>query len=212
MDDRGPDHGRAGVHGGPDSIVLYPTWVGLVCVAASPLLLVGLGLLTLSSGGSTGFAWALIVGGGVVGWLAGRDFPHRVVIGPDGIERRCLLRRHVLAFDEVESIQRAPARLKPRAPSWDAGGGTSSSKRPRHGVPVGADDVEATQRVTSGLLAAGGGRRRWMLTDQPESRPEYHALEQVLRHHAGPPLRALPPHHGSSPTSLYRRRPRADAG
>jgi hypothetical protein len=205
MADGHPDHGRAGVHGGPDSVVLYPTWIGLLSVAASPLLLIGLGLLTLTSGGSTVLAWCLILGGGGVGWLAGRDFPHTVVIGPSGIERRCLLRRHVLHYTEVRDIRRAPARLRARVP-WEPGGPASPrTDRPRHGVPIGADDVAATQRVTSGLLAAGGGRRRWMLTDQPESRPEYDALEQLLRTHGGPPLRALPPQHGSSPTSLYRR-------
>lgn len=177
-----------GVHGGTRHLVLYPTWAGLLAAGLVPPGLLLLGLLAWASTGSGAVSWTLLAAGTGTVILAGRDFPRHVVIGLDGIERRCLLRRHVLPFSEVAAIQRAPA---PRL---------AAARAAR------SDDAVDRQRVMGGLLAAGHGRRRWMLTDQPESREEYDHLATLLVAGGGPDLQAGRPTPGSTPTSLYRRR------
>ncbi len=178
-----------GVHGGARHLVLYPTWVGLLAAGLVPPGLLLLGLLAWASTGTGAVTWTLLVAGTGTVALAGRDFPRHVVIGPEGIERRCLLRRHVLPFSEVVAIQRAPA---PRLAAARAARSSEPGER---------------QRVMGGLLATGHGRRRWMLTDQPESREEYDHLAALLVVGGGTDLQAARPAPGSTPTSLYRRRP-----
>jgi len=177
-----------GVHGGVRHLILYPTWIGLLAAGLVPpgLLLLGLAAFTATGGGAV--TWTLLTAGIGTAILAGRDFPRHVVIGPDGIERRCLLRRHVLPFSEVAAIRRAPA---PRLAAARAARSSDPAER---------------QRVLGGLLATGHGRRRWMLTDQPESREEYDHLAALLIAGGGPDLQATRPAPGTTPTSLYRRR------
>lgn len=184
--------GRAdgvGVHGGADHLVLYPTWTGLLAAGIVPPALLLLGWLALEVTGPGMVASGLLIGGTITGVLAGRDFPRHVVFGPEGIERRCLLRRHVLPYTEVAAIRRAPA---PRL-------GAARAAR--------SSDPAERSRVRSGLVAAGPGRRRWMLTDQPESRAEYDRLAALLIAHGPTALEAARPPAGTTPTSLYRRQP-----
>ena len=177
-----------GVHGGARHLVLYPTWAGLLAAGLVPPGLLLLGLLALTSTGTGAVTWTLLVAGTGTAVLAGRNFPRHVVVGPDGIERRCLLRRHVLPFSEVAAIQRAPT---PRLAAVRAARSSDPAER---------------QRIRGGLLAAGHGRRRWMLTDQPESREEYDHLAALLVAGGVTDLRATRPAPGTTPTSLYRRR------
>ncbi len=178
-----------GVHGGPNHLVLYPTWTGLLAAGLVPPGLLLLGILALEVVGAGILATVLLVGGTITGVLAGRDFPRHVVFGPHGIERRCLLRRHVLPYSEVVAIRRAPP---PRLAAAHGSRGTDPGEQ---------------QRARSGLLAAGSGRRRWMLTDQPESREEYDRLAALLLTHGPTALEAARPSAGTTPTSLYRRHP-----
>ncbi len=187
MPDRELPRPGVGVHGGARHLVLYPTWVGLLSAGLVPPGLLVLGLLALTSTGGGVVAWTLLAAGAGTALLAGRDFPRYVVIGPDGIERHCLLRRHVLPFTEVAAIQRAPT---PRLAAVRAA--RSSDPVERH-------------RVRGGLMAAGHGRRRWMLTDQPESREEYDHLAALLVAGGSTDLQAARPGPGTTPTSLYRR-------
>lgn len=187
-DEQGPPAG-VGVHGGADHLVLYPTWTGLLAASLVPPGLLLLGWLALEAVGPGVVSFGLLLGGTTVGVLAGRDFPRHVVFGPRGIERRCLLRRHVLPYTEVLAIRRAPA--------------------PRSAVARAArsKDPEVRARVRSGLLATGRGRRRWMLTDQPESREEYDQLASLLITYGPTALEAARPPAGTAPTTLYRRQP-----
>lgn len=180
--------GGTGVHGDTDHLVLYPTWVGLLATTLVPAGLLLLGWAALAAGGSSVLGWSLIgvaVGTGV--W-AGRDFPRHVIVGPDGILRRCLLRTHRLGYVEVAAIQRAPA------------------SRIATARALRSHDPQQRRRARSGLVAAGPGRRRWMLTDQPESPEEYDRLARLLIAHGTTDLVAARPAPGASPTSLYRRR------
>jgi hypothetical protein len=187
-DHEGPPAG-VGVHGGPDHLVLYPTWTGLLAASLVPPGLLLLGWLAIEAGSTGAIASVLLVGGTVSAVLAGRDFPRHVLFGPEGIERRCLLRRHLLPYTEVTAIRRAPASRFARARAARSG------------------DPAERARVRSGLFAAGPGRRRWMLTDQPESREEYDRLATLLIVHGPTSLEAGRPPAGTPPTSLYRRRP-----
>ena len=177
-----------GVHGGAHHLVLYPTWVGLLAAGLVPPGLLLLGLLSLGATGLGVVTWTLVVAGTATAILAGRDFPRHIVVGPDGIERRCLLRRHVLPYDEVAAIRRAPA---PRL---------AAARAARRGDP------EAGAAALGGLVAAGHGRRHWMLTDQPESREEYDHLAALLVASGATDLQAARPGPGRAPTSLYRQR------
>jgi len=183
-----------GVHGGPEHLVLYPTWIGLLAASLVPPGLLLLGWLAFEVVGLGVVAFGLLVGGSIGGLLAGRNFPRHVVFGPGGIERRCLLRRHVLPYTDVSAIRRAPA--------------------PRSAVARAArsKDPAARARASSGLLAAGHGRRRWMLTDQPESREEYDRLAGLLIRYGPTTLEAARPPAGTAPTTLYRRHPPPHAG
>ncbi len=192
-DEQGPPAG-VGVHGGADHLVLYPTWTGLLAAGLVPPGLLLLGWLALEAVGPGVVAVGLFLGGTAAAVLAGRDFPRHVVFGPLGIERRCLLRRHVLPYAEVAAIRRAPA---PRSALARA----ARSK-----------DPAARARVSSGLLAASRGRRRWMLTDQPESREEYDRLASLLITYGPTALEATRPPAGTAPTSLYRRHPPPQPG
>ncbi len=177
-----------GVHGDADHLVLYPSWLGLLSSGLVPPALLLLGWSALAIGGSTVVAWSLIVIAAVTGLWAGGQFPRHVIVGPEGIVRRCLLRTHHLGYDEVAAIQRAPA---PRMAAARA---------------LRSQDPAERRQVRSGLVAAGTGRRRWMLTDQPESREEYDRLAALLVAGGGTHLQATRPQAGSTPTSLYRRR------
>jgi len=183
------DGGRPviGVHGGAEHLVLYPTWTGLLAAGLVPPGLLLLGWLALEAVGVGVVTTVLLVGGTVTGVLTGRDFPRHVVFGPQGIERRCLLRCHRLPYREVAAIRRAPA---PRL----------AAVRAAH-----SSDPTERARIRSGLVAAGPGRRRWMLTDQPESREEYDRLAALLVAYGATALEAGRPPAGTPPTSLYRR-------
>lgn len=186
---RQQDHGRRpGVHGDAEHLVLYPTWLGLLASSLVPPGLLVLGWAAFAVGGASPVAWTLVIAATVTGLWAGQQFPRHVVVGPDGIVRRCLLRTHHLGYDEVARIERAPA---PRI-------ATARALR--------SQDPEERRRVRSGLVAAGPGRRRWMLTDQPESREEYDRLATLLVANGGTQLAATRPQPGVTPTSLYRRR------
>ena len=180
----------AGVHGGLEHLVLYPTWLGLVATGVVPLGLVILGLLAFVRGAGGIVSGSVVAFGLLAGGLAGRDLPRSVVIGPDGIERRCLLRRHHLSYHEVAAIRRAPGSRLAAARTARSGGASGSG---------------STARITGGLVASGPGRRRWMLTDQPESRAEYDRLAQLLTAHGATTLEADRPPPSATPTSLYRR-------
>ena len=176
-----------GVHGDEEHLVLYPTWLGLVASVGVPPGLLLFGWVGLSSGGST--VGAVLVALGVLtgGWAV-HQFPRHVVVGPGGIARRCLLRTHHLDYGEVVAIRRAP------------GSRLATARALR------SQDPADRARIRSGLLAVGHGRRRWMLTDQPESREEYDHLATLLVANGATALEAARPQPGAAPTSLYRRR------
>ncbi|GGI04521.1 PH domain-containing protein [Egicoccus halophilus] len=171
-----------------EPLVLYPSLRGLFAVYGTPVLLMVLGSWELGRESGGLVALGFVVVGAVTALLGATTYPRHVVVSRDGLEIVSLLRRRRVPWDRVRGIERT----RPSTVSMMRGGDRAP------GGP---------QRVTGGLLVRGGGRRTWMLTDQVESPDEYDHLREIVTHAPGSPrLRAVRPHDGAPPTSLYRRR------
>lgn len=174
---------------GPDGLVVHATLRGPVLGIAGSLALLALGGGALAQGGPRPFTLVLLAAGVGLGLVSVLDLPRRSEIGTDGITRVCLLRRHLLPWDTLAAIERArPARATVLRNTLDRREG-----RERH--------------VSGGLVARGrGNKRRWLLTDQVESRDEHDRLVAlVARLQPTLRVRAPRPHASASPTDLYRR-------
>jgi hypothetical protein len=169
----------------PEAVVVYASIRGLLAAVGTPVLL---GLLTwralVVAGPTTG---SMTFGGITVAITLAvlLQIPRHAVFDGAGITRVCLGRRHHLPWGRLTAIERA--RPTQSAILRNLSGG------------------EREVVVSGGLLARGSGRRRWMLTDQIESRDEYERIEALLRACGNPAeLRAPRPHEGALPTDLYR--------
>jgi hypothetical protein len=169
----------------PEVVVVHASVRGLLAAFATPLILLALGTIGWSSIGARPVPIAFFAAGAVLGAVVLFDYPNRVVFDRRGVHRQCVLRRHSLPWDRVAAIER------PR-PSSVA---TLRNMRERPDEPI----------TSGGLIARGTGRRRWLLTDRLESRPEYDRLRDLLSTIGQPVrLRAARPHEGVPPTDLYR--------
>lgn len=113
------------------------------------------------------------------------DMPVSTRFDRDGIERRAALRRHRLAWEQVDKLGRARGRLLST----------------HHFSP------DPTAGVNRGGLVAVVGGRRYLLVDTAESRGEFEQLDKLLRQVApGLSDELLLPPEGAPPTYLYRRR------
>ena len=166
--------------------MIYSSLRGLWAAALAPAALILLGSAALQGG----FRWfpALLLAGGVALILIGLyDLPHRTRFDHQGVARICTLREHLIPWEQIVAIERAPASTGDRL--------RSLQERERVAVAAG------------GLVARGRGRSRYLLSDRAESRQEYDRLLPVVD--ATPTvLRASPPRDGTPPTDLYRRRRR----
>lgn len=75
-------------------------------LASSGVLLVVAGVASLRAAGPGSITVALLVAVFVAGLAV--DYPVAARLGPDGIERRSLLRRHHLPWDDVLALTRLP--------------------------------------------------------------------------------------------------------
>jgi hypothetical protein len=174
----------------PEVVVVHTSIRGLLSAFATPLILVALGLLGWSGIGARPVPMTFLLVGAALGAVVLVDYPSRVVFDRDGIHRVCVLRRHSLPWDRLVAIER------PR-PSSVA---TLRNVREQPDEPI----------ISGGLIARSTGRRRWLLTDRLESRPEYDRLRDLLEGLGRPVrLRAPRPHDGVPPTDLYRSARRA---
>jgi hypothetical protein len=174
----------------PEVVTLHTSMRGLVSAFATPLILIALGVLGWTGIGARPVPLTFLLVGAVLGAVVLFDYPSRVVFDRDGIHRVCALRRHSLRWDRLAALER------PR-PSSVA---TMRNLRERPDEPI----------VSGGLIARSTGRRRWLLTDKLESRPEYDRIRELLDRLGRPVrLRAPRPHDGVPPTDLYRSTRRA---
>jgi hypothetical protein len=174
-------------------VVIHTSVRGLLAAGLTPLLLVGLGVLGWAGIGVRPVPMTFLLVGAALGVVALVDYPSRVEFDRAGVHRVCALRRHSLPWERVAALER------PR-PSSVA---TLRNLREQPDLPV----------VSGGLLARSTGRRRWLLTDQLESRDEYDRLRELVTDVASPVrMRAARPHEGVPPTDLYRPARRRSAG
>lgn len=163
-------------------VVVYSSWRGLFASFSAPLLLLGV----------MAAAWwrAPQVTGGLIGVgmvmvfllvVALFDYPLRAEIGPEGIERICLLRRRLIGWPAVQAIGRG------------------------RGAILSRSTLERASARAAGPLVAKMGRRTVLLIDRCESGAEHAAIGRVVEQYA--PHVGLPPRPPVSapPTDLYHR-------
>ena len=170
-----------------DPLTLHTSWRGLLAAAITPVAFVGFGSLAISGGGVRGVPIAVVVIGVVLAVGVAYDFPSRTRFDGSGLTRVCLIRHHHVPWEQVAAIERT----------------RPNSSTTMRNLTIDRDD----RQVSGGLIARGRGRRRWLLTDQVESRMEHDRLAALIRDLDAPVgLRATRPHDGVAPTNLYRRR------
>jgi hypothetical protein len=163
------------------SVTLHSSWRTVAGGYVGPLILLLITAFAVQRAGIGPIAVALAVFSLVLVAILLFDFPVATRFDETGLVRRMPLRRHRLAWDDVERLSRARGKV--------------------------LDPRRLTDRANRGGLVAVVGRRRYLLVDQAESRREFELLAAVLEH-AAPWLvneGLVPPEH-APPTYLYRRR------
>jgi hypothetical protein len=149
------------------------------------VLLVVVAVVAVSGSGINIGSVILIVIAVIVGLIVVFDYPIASAFGPNGVERRCLLRRERLGWDRIEALTR-----------------TSDST----GLQPGEGSRWKVSRRPGGLVAVIG-RRRYLLVNQCESREECRRLRDGLLEWTEEPLWVAGlPEDDQPPTWLYRRR------
>jgi hypothetical protein len=175
----------------PERVVIHASLRGLATAAFTPVALTALGGAAVASGGGRVVPLVVLVVGVGLGALVLFDLPRRAVFDRDGVTRVCWLRRQRVPWDRIVAIERT----RPSTTS------VARNAMRREGT---AEEA----RISGGLVARGRGKRRWLLTDQVESRREHERLRALLDALPRPvALRAARPHEAAPPTDLYRRRP-----
>jgi hypothetical protein len=158
------------------SVTLHSSWKGVASSFIGSFIVFAAGAAAAAVGGSTG-SWIFFSVG--IGLVVGvfLDYPVAARFDRDGVTRRALLRRHRIEWERVGQLTRA-----------------------RPGIAA------AARNLNPGGLTAKVGRRRYLLVDQCESRPEFEALMRVFagRDDLGLDDLIVPPD-GVDPTWTYRR-------
>jgi hypothetical protein len=190
-------------------LVLHSSWAGLAAAVVTPVLLLVFAALMLAARGPRPLPLVLL---GValtsaVAVLA--SFPRHSRLDVEGITLTRLGRRRHLPWSEVRAVTRGPGTQAARSRALRDPGLRGGREASRDGRRLPRSDTATGEElpVSGGLVAVGAGRRRWLLTDQVESRAQFDALTTLARHLEPPvPVRAERPHAQAPPTDLYRRR------
>ena len=163
----------------PDAVTLHSSWRGIALSFVGSGFLAGVAIFVALANGIGWFTGVLLAVGLVIFGGIAFDYPIASTFAADRVERRSLLRRHRIGWDGVDQLTRT-------RPGFAAG--------PRRFMPGG--------------LVAIVGRRRYLLTDQPESGEEHDRLVAVLEPWSKQlGLKGLRrPSDQVAPTWLYRRR------
>ena len=162
-----------------DQVTLHSSWRGIATTVGGGSTLLALGVLGFVAGGVNVIPIVLFVAGAVFVLITLFDYPIRATFSADGVERKAVLRRQRLAWEDVREL----SRLRPRrAGPW----------RP----------------PAMGGLLAHVGRRRYLLVDQLESPLEFDAVVAVVGEETAERLTldtmSRPPD-DTNPTWIYRR-------
>lgn len=171
-----------------DDLIIHSSLRGWISAAISPTVLLVLGASAVGGVGLRPIPVMLLVAGTLLALVVVTDLPRHTRFTPEAVVRVCVLRTQRLAWSRLVAIERT----RPNTMTF---------------VRNLADRDRDARQVSGGLIARGPGRRRWLLTDNLESRAEHDELAQLLDRHDIPvPLRAPRPHADAPPTYLYRRR------
>lgn len=153
------------------------------------MLVLGFGIWGVAEVGGRPVPLAFLGVGLALTLVVAYDYPRRSVVGPEGIDRVCLLRVEHLPWPQVVALER------------DRGSWVRRGWR-----PATPSDRQPERPPSGGLVARGGGRRRWLLIDRVESRDEFDRIKAIVTRHADAVvLRARPPAPTVAPTHWYHR-------
>lgn len=168
----------------PAEITLHSSWRITVGGYIGPLAFLALAAVAWARGGG-GTAVVFGVLGVVLLLVLVLDVPIASRFRPDGVERRALLRQHLIEWSTVRQLTRARGKL----------------------LSINRFSGDPEMRVNRGGLVAVVGKRRYLLVDTAESRDEFDALMALLEEHApGLVDEDLMPPPDVPPTYLYRRK------
>ena len=94
------------------AVVLHSSWRGRLTAAIGPVVLLIWGGYGALLGGLQIFNAILLLAGAGLGLVVLFDYPIWASIGPDGVTRRCALRKERLGWDQVRTIARPGARQR----------------------------------------------------------------------------------------------------
>ena len=160
-----------------ETVTLHSSWKGIVLSGLGALIVFAFGAGTTFVGGGGAVSIGIFVLGVALVASGLFDYPIASTFRSDGVERRALLRRHLLPWDRVDQLTRA---------------------RPA---------LSGLRNLTPGAITAKVGRRRYLLVDQCESMSEFDRLGEVLadRYESLALDEMLPPPTDTEPTWTYRR-------
>ncbi len=187
------------------AVTLFSAWRGMVLAHVTPLILLAIGTMAIVDAGANPISVSVVLAGVALAAVSLFDFPLRATLGPDGIERRCPLRRQVLPWSRITDLRRAPGpRLRRAAAPPPVEGRTGGPVQGR-----GSGAHARTRQIPGGLVAACG-RRRYLLVDRVEGADEYDSVVSGVAAWApGVDVHAVRPPADAPPTWLYRRRHRS---
>jgi hypothetical protein len=193
----------------PEPVTLHTSRRGLAAAVVSPLTLLGLGGAVLVRVPTAPAGWLMLVLGFVLGAVALADFPRRVRLHEDGIDRVCVARTHRLAWHDLVALERQRGTML-QSLSRRAAARTDARASRRPGVHGPDEPTGFGTFASGGLVARGRGRRRWLLTYRMEGQGEFDRVVRLLAALDVPTtVRANRPPVTSMPTRPQRDRDRA---
>ncbi|MEZ5379163.1 MAG: hypothetical protein R2733_21875 [Acidimicrobiales bacterium] len=187
------------------SVVLHTSWRGRATTAFAPIALLALGGYGLLDR-FRWFPFVLVLVGLLLAWVAVADYPIVTVLGADGVERRCLLRRQHLGWERISTLARPSQVSRWRRDHHAAGavGGAPSARA------TGLAPAHSNPRLLTGAkggLVAEVRRRPFLLCDKIESRAEFdHIVDSMTVWAPALPVRASRPDASVPPTWLHKKR------
>ncbi len=167
-----------------DEVILHSSWRTIAGGYIGPAALLALAAVALARGGGGTAIVFGILGLGLLSVLV-FDVPVSSRFRSDGVERRALLRRHLIEWTDVRQLTRARGKV----------------------LSINRFTGDPEMRANRGGLVAVVGKRRYLLVDTAESRDEFDRLMELLEEHAsGLVDEDLMPPPDVPPTYLYRRR------
>ena len=130
-----------------DELILQTSVFGRVSLVLGPPLVLAVGLTSVSAEGPSIVSLTLLVVGAALAISALFFQPWTTAFTRSGIERRCLLRKDLLEWSEVDAIRRTPARKR------IGGLMATSGERRRHLLTDRAESLHEFNRLRDVMAA-----------------------------------------------------------